>query len=76
MVGLFNPPDLPGRELGIWLIVNLIIVYTAYSLVTISYQAYGAEISDDIAERTRVDRVARGLRAPRACSSPRRCPRC
>ncbi len=54
MVGLFNPPDLPGRELGVWLIVNLVIVYTAYSLVTISYQAHGAEISDDIAERTRV----------------------
>lgn len=54
MVGLFNPPDWPGSRLGIWLIANLIIVYTAYSLVTISYQAYGAEISDDLAERTRV----------------------
>jgi Na+/melibiose symporter-like transporter len=54
MVGLFNPPDWPGSQLGIWLIANLIIVYTAYSLVTVSYQAYGAEISDDVSERTRV----------------------
>jgi GPH family glycoside/pentoside/hexuronide:cation symporter len=54
MVGLFNPPDWPGTRLGLWLIANLIIVYTAYSLVTVSYQAYGAEISDDVSERTRV----------------------
>ncbi len=54
MVGLFNPPDWPASRLGTWLIANLVIVYTAYSLVTVSYQAYGAEISDDVAERTRV----------------------
>jgi GPH family glycoside/pentoside/hexuronide:cation symporter len=54
MVGLFNPPDWPASRLGLWLIANLIIVYTAYSLVTVSYQAYGAEISDDVSERTRV----------------------
>jgi GPH family glycoside/pentoside/hexuronide:cation symporter len=54
MVGLFNPPDWPGSQLGLWLILNLMVVYLAYSLVTISYQAYGAEISDDPGERTRV----------------------
>jgi Na+/melibiose symporter-like transporter len=54
MVGLFNPPEWPASKLGLWLIANLIIVYTAYSLVTVSYQAYGAEISDDVSERTRV----------------------
>jgi len=54
MVGLFNPPAWPASQLGYWLIANLVIVYTAYSLVTISYQAYGAEISDDVSERTRV----------------------
>jgi len=54
MVGLFNPPDWPGSKLGFWLLLNLVVVYTAYSLVTVSYQAYGAEISDDISERTRV----------------------
>ena len=37
-----------------WLVANLMVVYTAFSLVTVSYQAHGAEISDDIAERTRV----------------------
>lgn len=54
MVGLFNPPAWSANHLGYWLIANLVIVYTAYSLVTISYQAYGAEISDDVSERTRV----------------------
>ena len=54
MLGLFNPPDWPGNRLSLWLIANLIIVYTAYSLMTVSYQAYGAEISDDLTERTRV----------------------
>ena len=54
MLGLFNPPfEAPGA-LGWWLVANLVVVYTAFSLVTVSYQAHGAEISDDIAERTRV----------------------
>ena len=61
MVGLFNPPAWTASQLGYWLIANLVIVYTAYSLVTISYQAYGAEISDDIAE-LRALPLARGLR--------------
>ena len=63
MVGLFNPPDWPGSRLGIWLIANLIIVYLAYSLVTISYQAYGAEISGRPRGAHARDRVARRRRA-------------
>ncbi|MGE0355638.1 MAG: MFS transporter [Burkholderiales bacterium] len=54
MVGLFNPPGMGTAGLQAWLVVNLVVVYTAFSLVTVSYQAHGAEISDDIAERTRV----------------------
>lgn len=54
MVGLFNPPMAGTGTLQAWLVVNLVVVYTAFSLVTVSYQAHGAEISDDIAERTRV----------------------
>ena len=54
MVGLFNPPAAGTAVLQGWLIVNLVVVYTAFSLVTVSHQAHGAEISDDIAGRTRV----------------------
>jgi len=54
MLGLFNPPFAGPGALGGWLVANLVIVYTAFSLVTVSYQAHGAEISDDVAERTRV----------------------
>jgi Na+/melibiose symporter-like transporter len=54
MLGLFNPPEASPAALGWWLVVNLVVVYTAFSMVTVSYQAHGAEITDDIAERTRV----------------------
>lgn len=54
MLGLFNPPDWSPGALMAWLLVMLLVVYTAYSMLQISYQAYGAEISDDPVERTRV----------------------
>ena len=54
MLGLFNPPDWGPAALMAWLLAMLLVVYTAFSMVQISYQAYGAEISDDPVERTRV----------------------
>ena len=54
MAGLFNPPAAGSAGLAAWLVANLVLVYSAFSLVTVSYQAHGAEISDDVAERTRV----------------------
>ncbi|APV48498.1 hypothetical protein BWI17_01625 [Betaproteobacteria bacterium GR16-43] len=54
MVGLFNPPAWSASQLAVWLMLNLVLVYGGFSIVTISYQAFGAEISDDVAERTRV----------------------
>jgi GPH family glycoside/pentoside/hexuronide:cation symporter len=54
MAGLFNPPAAGSAGLAWWLVANLVLVYSAFSLVTVSYQAHGAEISDDVAERTRV----------------------
>ncbi len=54
MIGLFNPPSTRPSMLSAWLVVSLLVVYTAYSLITVSYQASGAEISADPAERTRV----------------------
>ena len=54
MIGLFSPPAWSGAALTAWLVANLVLVYTAYSLVTVSYQAHGAEIATGAGERTRV----------------------
>jgi Na+/melibiose symporter-like transporter len=54
MAGLFHPPAAGSAGLSGWLVANLVLVYTAYSLVTVSYLAHGAEITDDVAGRTRV----------------------
>ncbi|MCE2722838.1 MAG: MFS transporter [Burkholderiales bacterium] len=54
MLGLFNPPALSANLMMWWLVAMLLVVYTAFSMLQISYQAYGAEISDDPVERTRV----------------------
>jgi Na+/melibiose symporter-like transporter len=61
MWGLFNPPAASPAGLGWWLVANLLAVYTAFSMVTVSYLAHGAEVSDDIAERTRVTAWREGL---------------
>lgn len=54
MLGLFNPPTLSPNAMLWWLVSMLVVVYTAFSMLQISYQAYGAEISDDPIERTRI----------------------
>lgn len=59
LIGLFTPPA--ALPLGIWLTGTLLVVYTAYSMVSISYQAYGAELSPNYHERTRITAVREGL---------------
>jgi glycoside/pentoside/hexuronide:cation symporter, GPH family len=61
MVGLFRPPELSTSAMSWWLVAMLLVVYTAYSMVQISYQAYGAEISDDAVQRTRVTSFREGF---------------
>jgi glycoside/pentoside/hexuronide:cation symporter, GPH family len=61
MIGLFRPPALSGIAMSAWLVGMLIIVYTAYSMVQISYQAHGAEITDDPIGRTRVTAYREGF---------------
>jgi Na+/melibiose symporter-like transporter len=61
MLGLFNPPDGGPVLMGWWLVANLLVVYTAFSMVTVSYLAHGAEVTDDVAERTRVTAWREGL---------------
>ena len=59
MIGLFSPRS--TIALGVWLTGALLVIYTAYSMVSISYQAYGAELSSDYHERTRITAVREGI---------------
>ena len=61
MVGLFNPPPSITAWLPWWLLSMLLLVYTAFSMMQISYQAYGAEISSDPVERTRITAFREGM---------------
>lgn len=61
MVALFAPPVRSEAALLAWLAGALALVYLAFSLATINHNAWGAELSDDPVERTRVTAVREGL---------------
>ncbi len=49
---VFTPPS--GVSLPAWLAVSSVVTYLAYSVVSISYQAWGARLGDGPLERVRV----------------------
>ena len=51
MIGLLDPPSGAG---ALWLGALLVLVTAGYSLATINYHAWGAELAQDAAMRTRV----------------------
>ena len=61
MIALFRPPALSTAGLLAWLAITLLLVYTAFSLATINLGAWGAELSDDPVERTRITATREGL---------------
>ena len=61
MLGLFSPPQFSVDMMAWWLVVMLVLVYTSFSMMQISYQAYGAEISADPIERTRITAFREGM---------------
>jgi Na+/melibiose symporter-like transporter len=61
MVALFVPLPPAQAPLLAWLSVALALVYFAFSLATINHQAWGAELSTDPIERTRITAVREGL---------------
>jgi len=61
MIALFAPPARGESALIAWLSLSLAIVYGAFSLATINHQAWGAELSADPVERTRITAVREGL---------------
>jgi Na+/melibiose symporter-like transporter len=61
IVALFEPVPRTQGALLVWLGVTLAFVYVAFSLATINHNAWGAELSADPAERTRITAVREGL---------------
>jgi glycoside/pentoside/hexuronide:cation symporter, GPH family len=61
MLGLFSPPQLSTSAMAWWLVAMLMLVYTAFSMMQISYQAYGAEVSHDPVQRTRITAFREGM---------------
>jgi glycoside/pentoside/hexuronide:cation symporter, GPH family len=61
MIALFTPPARAEGLLIAWLSLSLALVYGAFSLATINHQAWGAELSGDPVERTRITAVREGL---------------
>lgn len=51
MVALFHPPRF---GLAAWLAAGLVVTYLGFSMASIAYQAWGAQLSGDVHERTRV----------------------
>ncbi len=58
MVALFSPPE---THLAVWLAGSLVLVYLGFSLASISYQAWGAELGGTPHERTRITASREGL---------------
>jgi GPH family glycoside/pentoside/hexuronide:cation symporter len=61
MVGLFRPLPRGGTALVVWLAAMLAIVYLGFSMATINHNAWGAELSADPVERTRITALREGL---------------
>jgi Na+/melibiose symporter-like transporter len=61
MIALFSPPVAGEGPLLAWLGVSLALIYLAFSLATINHSAWGAELSPDPVERTRITAVREGL---------------
>ncbi len=53
-VALFAPPALSEAGLAWWLAASLVLAYTAHSLINVCYLAWGARISDDPLQRSRI----------------------
>lgn len=59
MVGLFLPPE--GWAGPAWLALTLTLVYLGFSLASVNYHAWGAELSDAPHERTRITASREGF---------------
>jgi len=56
-VALLNPP---ASGAGLWLLAALAVTYLGFSAATVAYQAWGADLGADSAERTRLTAAREG----------------
>jgi glycoside/pentoside/hexuronide:cation symporter, GPH family len=57
---LFFPP-VRGEALLVWAILALVVTYTAYSMVSVAHQSWGARLGGDAARRSRIVAWREGL---------------
>ncbi|CDG85101.1 MFS transporter [Janthinobacterium agaricidamnosum] len=57
---LFHPPPLAWLASMAWFLLSLLLVYGGFGLATIAHQSWGAALSGDIAQRSRVTAVREG----------------
>lgn len=57
-VALLNPPN---EYVSLWLMGTLALTYVGYSAATVAYQAWGADIGETSAERTRLTASREGF---------------
>ncbi len=58
---VFHPPSLSGVGQAAWLFVTLAAAYLGYSLATVAYQAWGAELAHSDAGRARITGAREGV---------------
>ncbi len=56
-LALFHPPQEIGSQPFIWLSISLLLVYLGFSLATIAYQSWGATLTQDRSQRSRLTAV-------------------
>jgi Na+/melibiose symporter-like transporter len=57
-VALLNPP---AEQAGVWLLASLALTYLGFSAATVAYQAWGADVGGDSAQRTRLTAAREGF---------------
>jgi len=58
MLALLHPPKVGA---AVWLLGSMLLTYFAFSLASVAYQAWGAEIGRDAGERTRLTASREGF---------------
>lgn len=56
-VALFHPPDIADTQLLAWFLSSLMVVYLGFSLATIAYQSWGAALTQERAQRSRLTAI-------------------
>ena len=60
MLALFIPPTLEPVPAAAWLAVTVVVAYVGYSLISVSYQAWAAELATDPTVQTRLCALREG----------------